>query len=503
MVSKKALQTPKDALKHWGQKWAEVVGHIEKFNHLYEKTKALDSLSDHRFEQALTLKRLEEWLRVNVIHPIISWARAALPGGTVNFSNLNALWEDFLSGIRTLFYILEGKSPRKLEEASLRDWYERVFLKPLDLLARALNDLLLEAGDTRFNYHGFLVVNPYRIGEKKARDLLRGLPKVVALFKRKGVLPILQKTLKRIIIRPVQSSEIYISGIYTSSDQTIQLLFPIKKEETGRITEDWFFEVFLHEVGHHIHLNLLHPEGRATWNLPWDRMEALQKKEDLAWETMRRVTYEDRLRYFEILKRSGWKASALRKNLKDPVDVVKAHNWLRHPPVGTPLVTPKNFQWTREFREYWLPKIENPTTYIQEQYGIGPKDPSFNKRVWDLRRQVQQRFGINEEDRFDHPILEEADLKKYRNFDPEIAQILESLEAPSQYAETNKKEDFAETFVAFLTDSSRLSPTARERMKRALSVSGLYGKQIMRVAKRQEERVMRGYQNRWNSSRGS
>jgi hypothetical protein len=61
-------------------------------------------------------------------------------------------------------------------------------------------------------------------------------------------------------------------------------------------------------------------------------------------------------------------------------------------------------------------------------------------------------------------------------------QKLDPLEIVTEYGKTDKYEDFAETFVAFIAAPEKLSPTAKFRMQRALSLSGLYGKPVMRLA---------------------
>ena len=69
-----------------------------------------------------------------------------------------------------------------------------------------------------------------------------------------------------------------------------------------------------------------------------------------------------------------------------------------------------------------------------------------------------------------------------------VEEALAKLEIVSPYGKTNEKEDFAETFVAFVGAPEKLTPTATYRMKRTLSVSGLYGKPVMQLAKRVAER---------------
>lgn len=58
------------------------------------------------------------------------------------------------------------------------------------------------------------------------------------------------------------------------------------------------------------------------------------------------------------------------------------------------------------------------------------------------------------------------------------------LDAPTEYAKTNKFEDFSETFAVFMVQPERLSPTARYRMQQVFSVAGVYGKRVMPIASR-------------------
>jgi hypothetical protein len=62
-----------------------------------------------------------------------------------------------------------------------------------------------------------------------------------------------------------------------------------------------------------------------------------------------------------------------------------------------------------------------------------------------------------------------------------VEEALEKLQIVSDYGKTNEKEDFAETFVAFVGAPEKLTDTSKFRMQRALSLSGLYGKPVMRL----------------------
>jgi predicted SprT family Zn-dependent metalloprotease len=61
-------------------------------------------------------------------------------------------------------------------------------------------------------------------------------------------------------------------------------------------------------------------------------------------------------------------------------------------------------------------------------------------------------------------------------------QRIDPLEIVTDYGQVDQFEDFAETFVVFMDAPEMLTPTAKFRMQRALSLSGLYGKPVMRLA---------------------
>jgi hypothetical protein len=60
---------------------------------------------------------------------------------------------------------------------------------------------------------------------------------------------------------------------------------------------------------------------------------------------------------------------------------------------------------------------------------------------------------------------------------------IDALDVTTQYSRTNEKEDFAESFVAFMADPGWLSKQAMFRMQRTLSLSGLYGKPVAKLGK--------------------
>lgn len=79
-----------------------------------------------------------------------------------------------------------------------------------------------------------------------------------------------------------------------------------------------------------------------------------------------------------------------------------------------------------------------------------------------------------------------ADLADPRNRsqrdNPDRKKKLDELEVVTDYGKTNEREDFAETFMMYMAIPEKLTPTAKFRMQRALSLSGLYGKPVLRLA---------------------
>ncbi len=87
----------------------------------------------------------------------------------------------------------------------------------------------------------------------------------------------------------------------------------------------------------------------------------------------------------------------------------------------------------------------------------------------------------------------EAGVNPYsRNQDPKRNQKLEPLEIVTDYGKVDKYEDFAETFMVFMAAPDKLTPTAKYRMQQALSLSGLYGKPVLKLAHRVLARYLAG-----------
>lgn len=183
-----------------------------------------------------------------------------------------------------------------------------------------------------FDVRGIKVQVLDRVSSEEIKRVVDALNYLHAMFKRHGLRPLFLDMLVKVEISQADRGAGF-AGYYDRNTRTIRIPVGVHRP-TGKILKNWYHELILHEIGHHVHY-YIHPDAWADWNRVWN---------------------DDRVS-----------------------DMVK-------------------------------------------EYGL-----------------------------------------------------------PTDYAGTNPKEDFAETFVAFLT-GQRLSPQARFRMQRALNLSGLLGKPVYRTA---------------------
>lgn len=124
--------------------------------------------------------------------------------------------------------------------------------------------------------------------------------------------------------------------------------------------------------------------------------------------------------------------------------------------------------------------------HVEENQGVTPGTERFDQVLSRAWRQKQDKMGVLDSySSYHHPVLTEEQVAEYAQGDSAVAQAIEALHVPTEYAKTNEREDFAESFVAFMSAPEKLSDVGKFRMQRALSMSGLYGKPLMRLARGQ------------------
>ena len=346
----------------------------------------------------------------------------------------------------------------------------------LDVYVDQINDVLRQAGPRRFQYQGIRIENPDRLPDLTIRKLMSGVAYVVALFKRRGVVPLLKETVHTITIRNRSKGE-RAHGWYLKGSKAIELISEAAYAANGKMMKRWVNEIFLHEVGHHVHLTLLHPVARKAWDAGWAPVQQARVEQPDA-DNVQNVSFDERKRFWALLVQSKGDLRAIRlKGLAR----IKFHAWLMHPMMGDPFVTNKQLRWTRERGRRLHLLLSDPERYMDTERGISPEDgDKYAKRLERALRQSKDTLGATEGySGFNHPRLPDSAVSKYIVDSEALA--LDALQMPTEYARTNEMEDFAETFVAYMAAPERLSSVSKFRMQKALSLSGLYGKPIMRV----------------------
>lgn len=446
--------------------WEGAVAALQTFNQRYDEVQRLREPLDERGKELLyAFAFRKNGTAPSFDSPFKTWMSKCVL--TMNLDDPDA----FRVNGAFILEVHDGKKP--LSE----------FLSRLEVYKDALQAIVNASTPEKFNYQGFGVSNYEHIDEDSAMKALEGVDYLVALFKTKGMEHLLKKGVQGIQLVP--DAEDW-AGLYMRSNQIISLnVRAIINKGAGRFIK-WVNEVFLHEFGHYIHLNYISGEAKEVWDSGWT--EVSEKKELL------KVSKSDRLKMFEVLARADFDPSKASKKLP-PAMKIKFGVWLRTPMTGDPLITDKQFRLTKAGQRVFS-FFANPTKFLKDQYDTDPEDESYAEQMRRSEKQMRDKLGLLTDLSFS---ISQETLDEMVKADPamkkDIDLAMEKLEIVSDYGQTNEREDFAETFVAFLAAPEKLTPTAKFRMQQALSLSGLYGKPVVRLAQEAAiiEAVVRRY----------
>jgi hypothetical protein len=365
-------------------------------------------------------------------------------------------------------------------------------IKYLDTYKQAIQDLLSEAGPIRFTYKGFKIHNPDRLIDSQLKKILGGVDYTLALFKQRGVEEALREGVKEVSIRLARPSDKTPSGgeaagWYHSRPRQIEMIADtIMASLSGaRLMKDWITEVFLHEFGHHLHMSFLPPDAKAEWDRGWAPVEeAKETREKRITDQVREqtsVTREERQKFFNLVKSQGWNPQKAGRKLKG-FERIKFLTWLYKPLLNRIISVPTQVRLTPYGKEMFKFFADPEGTVLRDF----PKEYGYtDARRKEERERKTERFldnlGLNDDFVLQTPNVGET-IEKIRSEDRSVEEAISALEVPTGYARTDVREDFAETFVAFIANPGALSDQATFRMQRALSLSGLYGKPVMRLA---------------------
>lgn len=357
-----------------------------------------------------------------------------------------------------------------------------VFYALLDAYEEEIQRVLDATAPVRFSYSGFQVDNPEHMGDKLCRALLEGVDFLHGLFKQRGVEKILSKAVSSVVLRPRYASDGNAAAYYNSHNRQI-ILTTASVSGNGRFDLKWINEVFLHEFGHYVHLTYMSPDAREAWNAEWQDVEQAEKAKEEAEDALTTITGPARHRFFQHLQQADFNPTVAAKKLKG-TEKVQFGEWLRGPMTGDALITPRQFRPTPDGERVFL-FFRNPQGFFLKYYGE-ERDEEDVKRMTGV---MHKKLGLDRDDK--HYISK--DVFKEILSDPsmrkDIEEAIAKIQTVSDYGKTNAKEDFAETFVAFVANPAKLNPKAKFRMQRALSLSGLYGKPVMQLAKQTMDKL--------------
>jgi len=337
-------------------------------------------------------------------------------------------------------------------------------------------------GLQRFRYKGFRVA-AYNLTDSQIRMMLDAIDYAVALFKRRGMTDVIYSAISEVIL--IEDPNLWAAGTWRQRDRVLTLNAS-KLSGRGRLLNNWVHEVFIHEVGHWVHMNYISREAKEFWDSGWSYID--EEKERFSKENLTKlaITPEDRKRYFEVFKESKGDLKAVKRKVS-ALDALKIHYLLAHL-YDYPLMTPKNFRLNGKGKEM-MAFFKDPLDYFYNVLGYSEDDYTEEQAIKRGSKKILVSIfkikGYYEDISLTlHGEKADALIKEDKALHEKvIEEMKQAIGIPTDYGRIDFQEDFAETFVWFITDPSRLSDTARWRMGRTLGLSEATGKKVMRVAR--------------------
>jgi len=391
---------------------------------------------------------------------------------------------------------------------------QRALKGVVDVMKSLTKDISSALNDTypvKFNYKGFKISNPQHFSRYVVNQMLEGIEALVALFKRRSMLPSLKEGISEVILRYASGlDKPGVAGTYNQQTGALTLLKHIVDNRDHGHYDDWVMEVFIHEFAHNVYYKQLSGEAKAFWDGGWDAIyDAMQQDRGKGIHQLV-VSRDDRNTYFDILKAHDYQPlTALeqlqrsydkRPDQKRMDDALKFKEWLKDPSTekspaevawlteymdGTPLLTHYGKEASLFFSnpQRWLKKF-HPSV------ADSPENVQQTHMDW-YRGEYIKNLGLFSF--HGHPVVTVEQVIEFGQLGSKEDEVREEMGFPTPYAETNPSEDFAETFLTFLLKPERLSKVARYRIERTLSLSNLYGKPIMQLAEVAKKLTLEGH----------
>lgn len=223
--------------------WDGAVEDLAQFNAIYAQV-------ERKPNDAALLRKCVT--RASKMVPLFSWASRCLDPQSL---------DAYRGASRLIGKVVKDKA------ASIEALREAV-----DTFKATMQKVLDDTAPGAFRYHGFKVENPQHFSAGLCSKALAGVDYLKALFKKRGVEPLIEKGIARIVL----ALEIDAVAYFHAGDRELVLSVPeLAKGGAARILNDFGNETLLHEFGHYIHRVFITGEAREAWNAPWEGIPSL------------------------------------------------------------------------------------------------------------------------------------------------------------------------------------------------------------------------------------
>lgn len=439
--------------------WANAKKALEKFKAALSEVRSIDPTSEQGRDALEKYAFLPNNLMISVNPDFEKWMKVA--------------FDDSLGELETLRH--HGGRFMDATPEVYRD-----VMKRLDAYEAKVQEYLNQLGPTSYAYKGFKITDKFRLGPEITQRVLGSIDYLLAFFKKRGVEKLLHEGIQEVILQDTGDA----GALYDSSTQTIEIGHTVLISRQHRMLSEgfWLMGSFMHEFAHFVHMNYIKGEAKAFWDKTWDVVKQIKNKLEV-------VSAAELERFYNMLEKDGFNPSKTNRRLNS-LEKVKFAYWLRNPGYGDPLITPKQLRPTKQGKKIF-DLLRDPSKYVQDIYGHPPGTPDSDRLIEKVRKSKKQILGLGYSSglRISPKIVNEM-KKSDPVFNKDLEEAYKQLGVPTEYGKKDEYEDFADTFVIFMTNPEKLSENATYRMKRTLWLSGFGGKPVMRLAQRIAERYL-------------
>lgn len=224
--------------------WAGATKDLNQFNTLYAQVEKSP-------QDAKLLRKCVAG--INKLLPLAVWAKKCLTSSD---------YSDLLVAMRLISKLAKDKEAGQDQLLVGIEAYKDATQKALDSTA-----------PESFTYQGFKVSNEQHFSDELCRKALGGLDFLKALFKKRGVVNLIEDGISRVVL--VHEAGGAVAYFHSGTREMVVSIAEVSKESKARVLSDFINETILHEFGHYVHRNYITGEARDAWDDPWGDLPSL------------------------------------------------------------------------------------------------------------------------------------------------------------------------------------------------------------------------------------